>query len=121
MATLEDAERQNSHLRSLAAVLFAAAESESSSSWIAAVLDARFSDQDGSIMDKVRVEKPDGSVGSISLPTEATLQLIALGDARPSGQDRWYGLLLRVTAEGACDVRFNYEPSCTDDESFYAS
>jgi hypothetical protein len=120
MATPEDLSRLNAHLRPLAGIIHAAAAS-ADGSWVAAVLDARFSDLDGSFIHKVRVERADGSIGSVSLPTAAILELIALGQARPAGLDRWHGLVLRVTAEGACEVRLNYDPACAEDSGFYES
>jgi hypothetical protein len=118
MATLEDLSRFDAHLRPLASVVRAAA---GGSPWVAAVLDARFPDRDGSFIDKVRVERADGSEGAISLPVEGTLQLIALGQARPTGPDRWHGLILRVMAEGACEARLNNDPACAEDDGFFKS
>jgi hypothetical protein len=122
MATSEDLSRWDEHLRPLASIVHAAAQAESAvgTGWVAVVLDARFSDRDGSILDKIRVERADGTFVSVSLPVDGTLQLIALGQARASGADRWYGLLVRVTAEGACEVKFNYDPACVEDGSFFA-
>src|SRR5262245_54000687 len=120
MATTDDIWRLDAHLQPLAAIIHAAA-SEVSVPWVAVVLDARFSDADGSISNKVRVERGDGSLASVSLPAEGTLRLIELGQARPSGPDRWHGLVLRVTAAGECEMRFNYDPACADDPAFYAS
>lgn len=28
--------------------------------------------------------------------------------------NQWFGLLIRITNEGKCDVRFNYDPNCID-------
>jgi hypothetical protein len=120
MATPEDLSQLNAHLRPLAGVVHAAAVAEGGP-WVAVVLDARFDDRDGSILHKIRVERADGSIGSVSLSVEGTRQLIALGQARPTGPDRWHGLVLRVTAEGECEVRFNYDPACAEDDSFYES
>ena len=54
-----------------------------------------YSDQDGSFIDKVRVERADGTVGSHSLPVEGTLQLIA-------GWGRIYGQLARTAGMDYC-------------------
>jgi len=120
MAMPDDLSRLDAHLRPLAGVVHAAAAADGGP-WVAAVLDARFSDRDGSFIDKVRLERPDGAIGSVFLPVEGTLELIALGQARPSGPDRWHGLVLRVTAEGACEVRLNYDPDCAEDGGFVDS
>lgn len=120
MATSDDLLGLNAHLRPLAEVVRDAAKAHGSA-WVAAVLDARFDDRDGSFIDKVRVERADGSTGCPSLPVTATLQLIALGQARPAGPDRWHGLVLRVTAAGACEVRLNYDPACAEDGGFHQS
>jgi hypothetical protein len=119
MATSEDLLRLNVHLRPLAGVIHAAAVAEGQP-WVAAVLDARF-DGAGGFIDKIRVERADGSTGAPTLPVEGTLALIALGQDRPTGTDRWHGLILRVTAEGECEMRFNYDPACADDAEFFAS
>src|SRR5262245_21408947 len=111
MATPEELARQDAHLQPLAGVIHAAAD-EIGGQWAAVVLDARFCEEDGSISHKVRVERTDGSLASVTLPVAGTIQLIELGQARPTGQDRWHGLVLRVTAEGACEARFNYNPGC---------
>jgi hypothetical protein len=120
MATLEDLSRLDTDLRPLAGVVQAAAAT-GGTAWVVAVLDARFSDRDGSFIYKIRVERADGSEGSVSLPVEGTIRLIALGQARPTGPDRWHGLLLRVTAEGACEIRLNYDPACAEDDDFFKS
>jgi len=121
MATPQDLAHLGAHLRPLASVIHAAATE--SGAWVAVVLDARFSyaDQEGSFVDKVRVDRADGSQSSVSLPVEGVHRLVSLGNERPSGKDRWYGLLLRVTAEGECEVRLNYDPDCAQDSSFYES
>ena len=121
MATSADLLRLNDHLRPLAVIVRDAASNEVHGPWVAVVLDARFRDADGSILDKVRVERADGSLTSISLPVQGTLRLIEMGQARPTGPDRWHGLLLRVTAEGECEMQFNYDPACAEDATFYQS
>jgi len=122
MAKAEDLSRLGAHLRTLAEVVHTAARvGAGGRSWAAVVLDTRFSDADGSFIDKVRVERTDGSIGSVSLPAEGVLELIGLGQSRPTGPDRWHGLVLRVTAEGTCEVRLNYEPACEDNGGFFES
>lgn len=119
MATLDDASRLSDHLPPLASLIHTAAGD--GGPWVAAVLDVRFTDYDGGFIDKVRVEQADGSTGCPSLPVAAVHRLIALGQERPAGSDRWYGLVLRVTAEGACEVRLNYDSACAADGSFFES
>ena len=120
MATSDDISSLEPHLRPLAATIHAAAEA-SGQPWLAAVLDARYSDRDRSFIDKVRVERSDGTCDSISLPMEGTLKLIALGEARRNGSDRWYGLLLRIAVDGSCKMDLNYNQMCADDETFFES
>jgi hypothetical protein len=120
MATPEDLSQLGDHLRPLAGLIHAAAVGEGGP-WVVAVLDVRFTDHDGGFIDKIRVERPDGSTGCPSLPVEAVHRLIALGQERPAGPDRWHGLILQVTAEGACEVRLNYDPACAEDRGFFAS
>jgi hypothetical protein len=120
MATPEDLSRLNAHLRPLAGVVHAAMAA-GGAPWIAAVLDARFTDGDGGFIYKIRVEGPDGPGGPVTLPAAGSLELISLGQARPGGADRWHGLVLRVTAEGVCEVRLNYDPACAENPEFFAS
>lgn len=121
MATSDDVFQLDAILPTLAQLVFQAATEKLQESWIAVVLDARYSAQDGSFIDKARVEQTDGAATGLSLPVEVVHQLIALGKARPTGPDRWYGILLRVTAEGACEINLNYDSACAEDPSFYAS
>lgn len=120
MATPDDLSQLNAHLRPLAEVIHGVAAAEGRP-WVTAVLDVRYTDRDGGFIYKIRVERADGSTGGPSLPVEGSLELIALGQVRPMGQDRWHGLVLRVTAEGTCEVQFDYDPSCADDTEFFAS
>jgi hypothetical protein len=118
MATSGDLLRLNALLPGLARSVHGAARAKfGDGGWVAAVLDARFF-EDSSSMAKVRVELAGGGLGSVRLPAAGAVQLRQLNDARPEGDDRWYGLRLRVTAEGGCKTEFNYDPTCTEDENF---
>jgi hypothetical protein len=120
MTTLNDATNFSMHLQPLADVIRAAAV-ECGHPWIVAVLDVRYSDREKSFIDKIRVERTDGSVVSVNLSNDGTLRLISLGNARPTGSDRWYGLILRVTVEGTFEARLNYDPAYAEDQTFYDS
>jgi hypothetical protein len=120
MATSADLSRLNALLPGLArSVRDAARDKFGNGGWVAAVLDARFFEDSSGSVSKVRVELAGGGQGSLRLPAEGSVQLRQLNEARPEGDDRWYGLRLRVTAEGGCKTEFNYDPTCAEDESFF--
>jgi hypothetical protein len=123
MATTDDVARLDAIIRPLAGMVYEAAANGSGGTegWSSVVLDVRYSTQVDSFIDKTRLELTDGRVVSLSLPVAATHHMIALGNARSTGKDRWYGFLLRITAAGICKGEFNYDPNCADDPSFYES
>lgn len=120
MATWNDVFRQDEALKPLAQAFYSAVRS-TNGDWTAAILDVRFSTDEQGFIDKARVENRDGTLSSMKLPTEVVEHLNALFGARPTGEDRWYGVLIRVTAAGGCGVTFNYDPNCADDPSFFDS
>lgn len=119
--TADDLSHLDSTLKSLAATVHATALQAHENHWSVVVLDVRFSAHDKSFIDKVRVELSDGSLVSLLLPAVACHQLIELGQVRASDLDQWYGLLLRVTAAGACVSKLNYDPACAEDVKFFES
>jgi hypothetical protein len=120
MATADDLLRVQPHLRSLAGAIVQLADEEFvEQRWIAVVLDARCFAQGGGIIAKLRVELPDGTLGSVDIPSAENRTLRHLADARAEGADRWYGMRLRVTAADECDTSFDYNPNCADDETFF--
>ena len=121
MATSDDLLQLNSFLPDLARTIFGAArDTFGGSAWVAVVLDARFFEDD-TIMSKIRAELADGSFGSVKVPHEGSRLLRSLCSVRPDGKERWYGLRLRVTADGGCDTAFDYDPATVDDETFWDS
>jgi len=123
VVTADDAARLDAIIQPLARVVYEAAANElgEPEDWSSVTLDVRYSSRDEGFIDKTRIELPDGRLMSLSLPVSATHQMIALGNARPMGKDRWYGFLLRITAAGSCMGEFNYDPACAEDPSFYES
>ena len=120
MATTGDLFRLNTILPELARqVLGVATDKFVGQKWRAVILDARYFADGSGILDKTRVELPDKTLGSVARTAEIGQLLRELGDLRPEGKDRWYGLLLRITVEGDCDTAFNYDPHCAEDDSFY--
>jgi len=120
MATPGDVLRLQSHLHSLAGAIFQLADDEfAGKRWLAVVLDARCFAQGGGLIAKLRVELPNGTLGSVELTSAENRTLRHLADARAEGADRWYGLRLRVTAAGECDTTFDHNPQCADDETFF--
>jgi hypothetical protein len=123
MGTHDDVLRLNELLRPLAEGVLTVAKQtiKGGKRWTAVVLDVRYSANAKSFIDKTRVEYKDGTRSSVRLPAEVVMQLINLGNSRPQGKDRWYGMLLRVSPEGQCETQFNYDSHCAEDESFYDS
>jgi hypothetical protein len=123
MATAEDIARLNTAVRALAQLVFDAAQQAfpESAQWSVVVLDVRYAADGRSFVDKTRVTLANGEVTGCQLAPEYALQLISLGDARPSGQDRWFGMRLEVTSTGKCTVQLDYDPTCADNSRFFES
>jgi hypothetical protein len=123
MATTGDLLRLNAVLRSLSQTVFDTTNQQfpDRNSWTTVVLDVRYSADGRSFIDKTRVTLPDGQVTGITLPSSCVLELIELGEARPAGEERWYGVLLRIDPDGSCNIKLNYDPACAEDTSFYES
>lgn len=123
MAIDSDALRLREFLGPLANSVLAAAKEtlNGEGPFVAVTLDVRYSADGKSFNNKCRVELADGTRISISLPLAVTMQLITLGDSRPQGKDCWYVLLLRVSAEGQCQTKLNYDADCEEDPDFYRS
>jgi hypothetical protein len=123
-ATSDDALNMGAVVQGLASVIYPAAQQAfgtGTEQWTAALLDVRFDDEKGSSVDQLRIEKPDGSLASFDMPPEAIQHLYTLGKVRPKGEDRWFGVLLRITSEGRCNAKLNYDSKCADDPAFYES
>ena len=122
MATADDIFRLDPIIHRIAQLLFALTNQElpEGRSWTTSLLDVRFEDS-GAFGYKIRVTCKNADVVGLNMPTEITLQLIELGNARPKGQDHWYGFKLEVTSAGSCQVDLNYDPACANDPDFFAS
>jgi hypothetical protein len=122
MASADDIFRLDPIIHRIGELLFALTTQELPKGriWTTSLLDVRF-DESGGFSDKIRVTCKNAEVVSLSMPTELTLQLIELGNARPKGQDRWYGFKFEVTSAGSCQVDLNYDPACANDPDFFAS
>jgi hypothetical protein len=110
-------------LKSLARELYASvsAHVEPGADWGRAHLDARFVEDGLSWSTKVRVILMDGTVKSIVESDTATRLLDQVWQGQGTAvPHRWYGLRLSITSSGQCDVKFNYDPNCHEDRSFYA-
>ena len=122
MATSDDIFRIEPITHELSRLLFSHVQQQlpADTVWVRALLDVRFEECGGFIM-KLRVARTMGEALSLNVPTNISLQLIQLEGARPTGQDRWYGCKLEVTAAGACEVNFDYDPACSNDPHFFRS
>jgi hypothetical protein len=116
-AGLEDFENL---LHSLARALIRETEAElQNQSWLAIVLDVRF-DHHGGFIDKIRATTPD-RIASISMPTDVVHILLSLDSLRQRLlYDWWYGIQLKVDANRRCEAKYNYDPNCANDLTFYA-
>src|SRR5262249_45330188 len=123
MSTADELFRLSALLPELAHTLFAEVCSQfgEPGNWIAAILDVRYFPDNAGKLFKVLVELPRGELGQATLSVEGSLRLSDLGSARAEGKDRWYGLRLRVTADGDCETTFDYDPDCVGDKSFFNS
>lgn len=90
-----------------------------SKAWVHASLDARYHQSDGSVLGKLRVQFQNGEAGSCRTGSDTSLCLILLNDLRQSVGEEWFGLLLTVTPVGHCDAKFDYDPECSEDSSFW--
>jgi hypothetical protein len=123
-STSDDILKLEPILRALGEAVWAGANAEAArlnAEWASVMLDVRYSAHDGSFLHKVRMELADGTDVSPSLPMQVTLLLIELEKVRGAGDRQWYGLLLKITAAGDADARYDYNPNCADDEEFFDS
>lgn len=121
MATSNDLFRLDAVLPDVARALHrAAGEQFTKGKWAEVALDIRFARGGGEFSHKIRVRMSNGELASASTPTDLALLLINLDAVRQACSDLWYGLVLRVTAAGECETKFNYDPACAEDKSFYA-
>jgi hypothetical protein len=109
-------------IKTLAATIYPAVQEEfgrGEAHWTAAAVDIRFDAEGDGFVEKYWVEKPGGSVASPELPSAAVEQIEALGSVRPTGGEGcWYGLVLRITAAGGCNMKLNYDANCAADPVF---
>src|SRR4051812_3749362 len=122
-STSDDILKLDPILRALGEAVWAGTNAEAArlhAEWTSVALDVRYSD-DGSFLHKVRMALVDGTEVSPSLPERVTLLMIDLEKVRGAGDSRWYGLLMTITAAGDADARYNYDPNCADDETFFDS
>ncbi len=75
---------------------------------------------------KLRMVSPDGSVYSLldtplEDPPPEVMDLIhdLWGIKDEAFPDKWYGLKFKVFPSGKCEVRFNYDPECALDPTFF--
>lgn len=87
--------------------------------WISASLDVRYEGSGGSWLSKIRAVTTDRSYVSVKMNNDIDLVLISLETRRKLFGAEWYGLLLTVGADRRCEIKLNYDPACSQDESFF--
>jgi hypothetical protein len=115
-------------MRDMAAILFRGlAASMGEGPVKQAFADIRRADDDPGMISKVRLVRPDGSIGSPSgydayVPSEVLTLFEELWDLRDTAfPDRWYGLTITVFPDGKSEFDFNYDPDCALDDAFFES
>jgi len=88
--------------------------------WETAIGDIRWF-PDGSNIFKTRIRVPDSQeLVSVKTPTGMIWTLSDAWRMQPTlFADVWYGLLLMVYPDGRCETKFNYDPNCGNDPSFF--
>jgi hypothetical protein len=108
-------------LKQLTAAVVEAAWSVQARSWQEALLDVRSAPDGGSRTLKLRITLRSGGTRSVATagPIDSlVLRVFHSKDAVFS--PTWYGLKLVVTGAGQCDISYNCDPHCEEDDAFYA-
>jgi hypothetical protein len=115
-------------MRDMAAILFRGLAASMGEAPVKhAFADIRRADDDPGMISKVRLVRPDGSIGSPSgydayVPSEVLTLFEELWDLRDTAfPDRWYGLTITVFPDGKSEFDFNYDPDCALDDAFFES
>jgi hypothetical protein len=89
--------------------------------WTRAVWDGRSPPKTRAFESKFCIEFPDGKVKRIFTPSRAlSLVMDALRLRDKALADKWYGLKFTLSADGQCDITFDYDPQCYADPQFQA-
>jgi hypothetical protein len=90
-----------------------------------AFADIRRADDDPTMISRVRLVRPDGSLeapadDSAFVPSEVLTLFEELWDLRDTAfPDRWYGLTIIVFPDGKSEFEFSYDPDCALDDAFF--
>jgi hypothetical protein len=87
--------------------------------WVSAFLDVRYEKNGESWLSKVRAVRSDGESVSVKMRNDIDVCLISLNSFRKSFGDEWYGIVLTVESDRRCQIELNYDPACSEDQSFY--
>jgi hypothetical protein len=87
--------------------------------WDRAILDVRYAENGSSWLSKLRAMTPCGDDISVELNHDIDRCLILLNSFRKSFGDEWFGLLLTIHADQRCEMKLNYDPNCSEDDSFF--
>ncbi|MEZ6143352.1 MAG: hypothetical protein R3B84_22520 [Zavarzinella sp.] len=88
--------------------------------WQSAYLDVRGSTDGTSQSMKIRAVLSTGEV--VSVKTNSLIEKIVGEVWRIKDEvfsPQWFGLRLDLSSNGECDAKYNYDPQCDEDDSFY--
>jgi hypothetical protein len=114
-------------MQDMAAILFRGlAASKGEAPVKQAFADIRRAPDEPTMISKVRLVRPDGSIESPPRNafdlTEVRNLFRELWDLRDTAfPDRWYGLTITVFPDGKSEFEFNYDPDCALDDAFFES
>jgi hypothetical protein len=114
-------DRLNSVLDQIANVLLVAAQEEMGGDpWELAFLDVRGSAISPALLKKYRIARADRRITALNTPDDLIDLLDEAFALRDEGiREKWYGLLVTIYPDKKCEVKFNYDPNCAKDKTFF--
>jgi hypothetical protein len=113
----------NQLLDKIANIVFEAANSEMrNKEWSFAFLDVRGRPvRNSRLLQKYRIRKVDGTViCTLDPPDDLMLHLREVFNFKDEVlATKWCGILITVYPNRLCDVKFDYDPNCANDKTFF--
>jgi hypothetical protein len=107
-------------LHDLGVVLLREVEAEMSGRpWNSAALDVQYDKGGGSWMSKIRITTSDPEKLSLRVSGKIDDLVDALDAQRRLFADPWYGVILKLGADGGCNMTLNYDENCSNDAAFF--
>ena len=108
-------------LKRIAGELAEIADAATGKRWREAYVDARTSQEGGSRTLKLRVSAGKSAERSLDSTASLTALVRRIFKTRETVfAPPWYRMKLVVTKTGECDVTYNYDPGCEENEDFWA-